>query len=653
MTPVIIYDTSLNKVAYLPLAFDVAYHLRANEVGRAWFSVPIDDTHLSEIQELRYAEIYNGDARVELFRILTSWKDQKGGKEYQRFECEHVLGTLMDDEFDAIFYAGAAAGTSDAITDILAEQGTGRWTKGTCAFSENYLYEWPRGASLLKALLDIPKRFQEGYFWTFDTSSYPWTINLIAPLTTVTAYVDYGRNMESISRKKDLSGLVTKLYPHGAYAGSDQIDITSEEPSGNAYITNNTGTYGTIVHHWTDQRYTTAAELYAAAAEQLAIVSEPAYTYWIDAADIYRLTKESIDSFTIGALVQVDNPEIDITTDVRVMEIRKSDVTGKPGDISLAFANKGQEFDLSPRVAVNDLSNLSITDMPGGVPGALPGNPGDAGLYVTTDYLGFWDGAQWATYMDIDGKLYAQQTDAYFRFDPGGSGTLSIKCTAVDIDGVLNVVNTANIVDLAVTDGKINSLTVDKLTTGTLDAQTITLANAGAIKQGKVSYADTDAGFWLGEGGVNALFNIGDATSYFKWTGSGILISGSITGEMSANLDMNSHAFVNCGDFRGASYTAGAPDGPNYVLNVESAEWVGDTNNTYLTLTATGLLRWETSGTVHSGGNLYLEADSDLELDPTGELVFRLTTDTGKTGANVYLPIKINNTSGYYLRAYT
>ena len=135
--PVIIYDTSLNKQAYLPLAFDIGYHLRANEVGRAWFSVPIDDPHISEIQELRFAEIYDGDRRIELFRIIKSWKGQKGGKEYQRFECEHALGTLNDDEFDDIFYAGAVAGTEDAIDDILDEQGTGRWQLGTCAFSEN------------------------------------------------------------------------------------------------------------------------------------------------------------------------------------------------------------------------------------------------------------------------------------------------------------------------------------------------------------------------------------------------------------------------------------------------------------------------------------------------------------------------------------
>ena len=272
-SPVVIYDSSLNKQAHLPLAFDVGYELRANEVGRAWFSIPLDDTHLSEVTERRYAEIFDGDTRVELFRIVKSWKGRDDSSEYVRFECEHVLATLMDDEFDDTFYAGSASGTSQAITDILAEQGTAHWQKGSVGFSESYLYEWARGASLLQALLDIPKRFQEGYFWTFSTTSHPWTINLIVPPTSVTAYIDYSRNLKSIERQTDTTGLVTKLYAWGAGAGADQIDITSEEPSSHAYLTNNTATYGTIVHHWTDQRYETAAELYAAAQEKLVELS--------------------------------------------------------------------------------------------------------------------------------------------------------------------------------------------------------------------------------------------------------------------------------------------------------------------------------------------------------------------------------------------
>jgi len=635
--PVVIYDTSMNKVAYLPLAFDVAYELRANEVSRAWFSIPLDDVHLSEVVELRFAEIFDGDRRIELFRIIKSWKSRDGSQEGMRFECEHVLATLMDDQFDDTFYAGAVDGTSQAITDILAEQGTGRWQKGTVAFSESYLYEWARGVSLLKALLDLPKRFQEGYFWTYDTTSYPWTINLIAPPTMITAYIDYARNLKSISRETDMTGVVTKLYAWGAGAGADQIDISSEEPGGLTYLTNNTGSYGTIVHHWTDQRYNTAAELYAAAQEKIAILSEPRYVYRIDAADLYRLTGESIDSFAISTLVKVTDEGLDIAADVRVMGIRKSDVKGSPGEVRYVLANKGEEFDFEERLKSNDLSGITISNIPGGVLGALPTPPTDPGLYWTTDYGGYHDGTNWKTYIDIVGRLYAQHDDCYFRFDPV-EGTLDIKAEITITGGtgvgnlgdagnlaVLNVVGTAQIDNLAVTNAKIANCSISKLTTGTLDAQVITLANAGAIRLGKTSYADNTAGFWLGEGGVNALFSIGDASEYFKWTGSGIYFSGSITGKITANLDLNDQTLYNANKI-----IAGATDDGNSKINVDGDKWFGETGaSTYLYLADAGSLRWNTSGKVYSGGDLELETGGtgDIILDAASEI--KLQVDGG------------------------
>jgi len=413
MNNVIIYDASLKAVADLPQAYNISYELRANEVGKASFSIPIDDVHLSEITQRRYAEIYDGDRRIELFRIT---KLNKQGNELH-VSCEHVLATLRDTEINDTLYG--SAGTSTAIGEVLAEQTVAHWQAGTCGFTEQFLYEWPRGTSLLKALLDIPARFQSGYFWTFDTSSHPWTINLEEPPTVVRAYIDYGRNMQSIEREEDVTDLVTKLYPHGAKAGADQIGITSVEPSGNEYITNYTYTSEVITRHWTNQNYATEQELYDAAVELLARQSQPKYTYRVSAADMYKITGESIDLFEIGTLVKVSNPEADIDAEVRVMSITKSDLTGKPGDIQLELANKGEEFDFADKVNVNDLSGIDINDIPGGTPGALPGPLVGTGLTVTTDYLGYHVGSDWKTYMDIAGRLWADAgANAYFHFDP-------------------------------------------------------------------------------------------------------------------------------------------------------------------------------------------------------------------------------------------
>jgi len=440
--PVIIYDSALHKVAYLPKAYNVSYDMRANEVGKASFCVPIDDVHLSEITQRRYAELFDGTTRVELFRIT---KLNKQGNQLL-VSCEHALATLADTETDDTLYG--SVGTSVAIGEVLAEQTVVNWAAGTCEFTEQFLYEWPRGTSLLKALLDIPARFQGGYFWTFDTTSYPWTLNLIVPPVAVTTYIDYGRNMEDIERDEDVSDLVTKLYPHGAKAGTDQIGITSVEPSAHAYITDYTYTTDVISRHWTNQNYTTEQQLYDAAVALLTRQAQPKYTYRVGAADLYRITGESIDHFTIGALVTVANPDLAIDADVRVMSISKGDLTGAPGDITLELANKGEEFNFADVINTNDLTGIDINDIPGGVPGALPGAPVGTGLTITTDYLGYHVGADWKTYMDIAGRLWADNGVQWFRWDPALTPALVIK-GSVTITGGSGIGNLTDAGDLA------------------------------------------------------------------------------------------------------------------------------------------------------------------------------------------------------------
>ena len=254
--------------------------------------------------------------------------------------------------------------------------------------------------------------------------------------------------------------------------------------------------------------------------------------------------------------------------------------------------------------------------------------------------------------MDSSGRLYAEHGTYYFRFNPV-AGTLSIKVSAIDISATSNVVDTQQVIDGSITNAKIDTLSVSKLTTGTLDAQTITLANAGAIKLGKTAYADNTAGFWLGEGGVNALFNIGDATSFLKWTGSGLLISGSITGTLSADLDLNNNALFNCNTIRGGT------DADDHTINLDTDEWKGYSvspyaaaNSSYLLLTQSASLRGHTDLTLDAqAGDLYLDAFGDIIVESAIDFSYGYVT--GKTAANVYVEVKNDGVSGYYLRLYT
>lgn len=491
--PVVVYTLSLKTAAYLPAAFDIAYEKRANEVWRAWFSIPLDYPHVAECTSRRYVELYDSNDRVGLFRIVKKYKYVREGNEYYRFECEHVLATLMDDQAPKTLYAGP--GTEASIETVLALQGTANWKLGTCGFAEQYLYEWPRGTSLLEALLDIAERFQCTYLWTFDTSSHPWTLNLTDPSDTVTSYVDYGRNQKEIQKTEDARNLVTQLYPHGKGAGPDQVNITTVNPTGQPFLDSDTqGTYGVIVRHWADQRYETPQNLYDAASDLLETLKTPKITYSIKAVDLTRITGETIDRFTLGAVVSFKDG--DTTVEARVMTIRKPDIEGKPGDITLDITNKAKEFDLRKWIRTNDLGSVHIKDIPGGAMGALPDVPEGAGIYICTDYLGYHDGSAWKTYIDIWGRFRAEGSGHHLYWNPTGLGTLDIKTDTINLTGAVNIigtvmiqnlaVTTAKIEDLAVTDAKIDTLSVDKLTAGDITVG-LNVNTGGSIKSNNYS----------------------------------------------------------------------------------------------------------------------------------------------------------------------
>lgn len=98
------------------------------------------------------------------------------------------------------------------------------------------------------------------------------------------------------------------------------------------------------------------------------------------------------------------------------------------------------------------------------------------------------------------------------------------------------VANTANIKNAIITDAKITTLAVSKLTAGTITSQAITLAITGGggdvkIQGGKTDFGDTTSGFILGiddSDSDKAKFEIGDAFAYMNWTGSALNMVGAI-----------------------------------------------------------------------------------------------------------------------------
>lgn len=114
--------------------------------------------------------------------------------------------------------------------------------------------------------------------------------------------------------------------------------------------------------------------------------------------------------------------------------------------------------------------------------------------------------------------------------------------------------------------------------TGNITGGSLIISNTGAIySTGKSSYADTDAGFFLGYDTDAYKFNIGDATRYIKYDGSSLTIN------VDANVGTGVGIIYKDGkrwlyDFNPANNGTVTPDGYNLFLGVESGNLdIGDT----------------------------------------------------------------------------
>ena len=232
-----VYDLNMDGTAFLDKVYGVSYEMRENEIWTAAFELAITGDNYDKNQyclDNHYVELFDvAGTRIELFRIISADSVRKRGQLYMRYKCEHALATLLDKSLDTEMNAGP--GTTATINALLAMQDTAHWQLGTCSFARNFLHYWTTETSLLAALWSISGRlYDETWQWTFDTTSYPWTLNLVEPGDDVVAVIDYRLNMQEIKRTRAAGSIVNKIYPRGNGAGVDELTIMSINITGAA-----------------------------------------------------------------------------------------------------------------------------------------------------------------------------------------------------------------------------------------------------------------------------------------------------------------------------------------------------------------------------------------------------------------------------------
>lgn len=362
-----VYNQSMQLVAYLENAFSIGYEQRDNELWTAWFSMPADDPKNEELIHFRYVELFDGEDRVDLFRIVPTKTSRSDSGKQIDYECEHVLATLIDDVLFQ-YHERDNLPTADVLGYILARQAVTRWTLGTVEISHQFSYKW-ENENLLAALFSVTKPFLDDFQWTWDTTLYPWRLNLIVRDATIAAYVRYRKNLRGIVREADPTQLCTRLYALGYGEGVNQLTIVGANPTGLPYIDADTqGTYGIISRIWVDRRYEDEETLYNAARAILELQKSPYLSYSIDAAELYQITNDPADRFSIGRYILAEDDDLGIDTVTKVVVRKRPDVKASPGEAQIEIANKTRDVadtinEMADRQRVHDVYAQGATNL--------------------------------------------------------------------------------------------------------------------------------------------------------------------------------------------------------------------------------------------------------------------------------------------------
>src|SRR5699024_8105193 len=254
------------------------------------------------------------------------------------------------------------------IEYVLSRQTTKHWRLGDCDFTRYFHYKWENENGLLGALFSIAEPFDEPYQWTWDTQSYPWTINLVKPSANPSAEVRFGKNIASIEREIDPSNIVNRLYALGAGEGVKQLDIKRVN-GGAEYIENaqSIAEYGLQSYIWVDRRFEDEASLLASARKFLDEWSVPKVNYAISAIELSSLSGLDIDKLTVGKVIRVVDPDVG-TFNTRIVGESKADIYGAPYDVKLTLSNADETIgttlaDVERRQEINEVYAQGATNI--------------------------------------------------------------------------------------------------------------------------------------------------------------------------------------------------------------------------------------------------------------------------------------------------
>ena len=375
-----LYNRNMELLAVLKNASRMSYTHTYNDLYTASFELPADDAQNALCEPRFIVEIFDGDNSVGKYRIVDEPEVEITARgAFIRYECEHVIAFLMDDVIDGFLELGSRAPdqiysigevipplgpwsdmeTKKVIEKLLDRQTIKRWQLGECVYQEYHTYTW-ENTTLLSALFFVHTVLKTKAHWTYNTSTYPWTINLVKQTYAPSCAIRRKRNMQAFKRARDSKDLCTRLYCRGNGEGANQVNISSVTTTGKNYIDADTiSTYGVISTHFIDTTISDPYTLLSRGREVLEENKHPVYTYTAKAVDLAKMAYLDWDVMEEGKCVHVLDSDLNLNINALIVQVSKADIDGNPLDMDIVISNKGSDTSSSLEKLAQSASNLT------------------------------------------------------------------------------------------------------------------------------------------------------------------------------------------------------------------------------------------------------------------------------------------------------
>ena len=437
-----------------------------------------------------WVELYAARGSLGLYRATAL---QRNHDRDTTVTLRHAIDTLSDNvwrvrDYD---YSGTVAGY---LAQLLSYQTHVYWQLGTVEDTGSWKRSGINYTRLSELLWELAGE-RHGYYFTYDFSTTPWTLNFLALPSAPAAEWRLTRNVHTLQLIRNDEDLCTRLYcTVSTTTATTPQGYTPEELDGRTVPVTDLGTvtvtdsavhtydnleaqaiYG-IVEKTADIDAEDVANPAAWAAEFLADRAEPTVQITIDGYELAAATGDSWDAFDLGKMTRcilADSGEI---LHERVVAITYPDLLGEPEHVTVELANRLAKFTDSLASVQTAASSAKATAKKASRGGGSSTKDMEHWAMIVKKAVESLDGTGlvdlWETGIELDPQSGAK---LYSLFQ--GPGTSS--------QGVLQVMNNE-------VKAKASQTTVDGLTTRMGQAEIDIDANAAAITL-KASQTDVDA----------------------------------------------------------------------------------------------------------------------------------------------------------------